>query len=639
MGGAVTIAGAIGLLVAGLTAVGAGLTGPGALAAIAGAAAVALTGVGLVVGMTKLVSAVNRGPSPEEVRRAAEFVGMGALIVTALGATTVALALVGGVSALAGPLAFLGGVVLYKGMTGIVKLVTKAVEEFSSVSVSNVLAVAKGVTASAAIIAAVGAIGAELALIGGLAPVGAVAALFGGVALAGVLKGIPALISMAISAFGSIDNNQIKKTAVKITAVSDILRGIASVATTLTRIGINGVVDSLMSAFGAGSSMSAVSVVLTNMRTSIAQVIATANSITITDAEQEKLRGVSAALGILNEFSTTLKNVSDTITPGLAETVFNVDVMTKRTVALTTVMGGMSGSIGAFVNIVLGTVSRASPDDLAKIQPVASLIETLGGLIGSMSSVAERIPTADPDEFAANMTRMGRFMDTVVSQMRNTFIGVTKGLLDVISNDAFEPTKFKAAADSFATVFGALTSLSTALSQSASGGGDTGGGTAAKLRSLVTGASELFTGGGFTGQLGEVINSMASLAGSFDAAKLTKIGLVGESVTSISSALATVSRELTSVNDVSIQRVETGVTALVQSINNIGDSISQIRGVDLNGELRALANRLGLEGRDTLRINHGDYNLTVNLKVTVDTEEFEKALLRPGTKILFERGQ
>jgi len=149
----------------------------------------------------------------------------------------------------------------------------------------------------------------------------------------------------------------------------------------------------------------------------------------------------------------------------------------------------------------------------------------------------------------------------------------------------------------------------------------------------MTGLSNLFSGGTFIAQMTSIITGMSGVGAALNPARMEAIAQFSNGIGAISSALTTVSQELTSINSIAVQHVEKGVTALVMSINDIGDSIAAIKGVDLNAELRTLVDRLGLEGRDTLRINHGNYNLTVNLRVTVDTEEFEKALLRPTTTI------
>lgn len=635
MGGATLITGALGALVLGLTTVGTVMMGGGAVPAIAGAAAVAVAGIAMVYGMGRLVDAVLAGPSIGEVERAAEFVGLGALIVGALGITVAALTTIGGISVLGGPLAFLGGVVLYNGVSGIAKLIQKATEELSGISLGAVKNVATSIGGAALIIGSLGLIGAELAAIGGGAIFAGMFAIIGGVALVGLMDGIPMLVQKAIRAFGSINTATVKATATKFASVATIFGAVADLGLTMSRIGLQAAADTLLNLMGGGGS-SMLPMALLSLKGAVEQIVRVSNGINITDEDSQKMEAVAGALRILNSFAETLSMVSEATRPNVAEAVINSAAMTQNTLAVTTALSGMSAAISSFVGIVLGIVSSRTAEEMAKVEPVANLITALGGVIQSVTAAASAIPSTDASELQTGMLRMMSFMNVITTNMRTLFSGVITGLMTVVQSKSFDPEKLKAAAESFTSVFGALSSLMTSISDSSKGGGVGAKDPSAVLGPMMSSLSNLFSGGTFIAQMTSIITGMSGVGAALNQARMEAISQFSKGIGAISSALTTVSQELTSINSLAVQHVEKGVTALVMSINDIGDSIAAIKGVDLNAELRTLVDKLGLEGRDTLRINHGNYNLTVNLRVTVDTEEFEKALLRPTTTIHFD---
>lgn len=633
MGGATLITAALGALVMGLAVVGAAVSGPGALAALAGAAAVAIAGVALVAGMGRLVTAVLAGPSIGEVERAAEFVGLGALIVGALGITVAALAAIGGISILGGPLAFLGGVVLYNGVSGIAMLIQKAVDELSGINFGSVSNVAKSIGGAALIIASLGLIGAELATIGaGAVSLGGMFAVVGGIALVGLIKAVPALAQSAVNGFSNITPQSVEATADKFKAVASIFGSIASLGVTIARIGLQTAAEGIVSIMSRGGSGALLPMALTNLKSTVERTVRVASTIEISAADSEKMKAISGVLGILDRFTKTLTRISQAIRPGMAEAIINTSAITDNTTAVTAALANMSGTITAFVGVVLGIVAGRSAEDMAKIEPVSNLITALGSVIQSITSAATAIPSSNASELQVGMVRMMAFMNVVTANMRTLFTGVIDGLMSVVQSKSFDPEKLKAAAESFTAVFGALSSLMTSISSSSNGGAGAKD-PSAVLGPMMTGLSNLFSGGTFIAQMTSIITGMSGVGAALNPARMEAIAQFSNGIGAISSALTVVSQELTSINSIAVQHVEKGVTALVMSINDIGDSIAAIKGVDLNAELRTLVDRLGLEGRDTLRINHGNYNLTVNLRVTVDTEEFEKALLRPTTRI------
>jgi hypothetical protein len=88
-----------------------------------------------------------------------------------------------------------------------------------------------------------------------------------------------------------------------------------------------------------------------------------------------------------------------------------------------------------------------------------------------------------------------------------------------------------------------------------------------------------------------------------------------------------------SIEDAGIQRIQTGVVAMINNINDFGNALRGVSGINLDTELQALNSRLGLNSSGELRINQQPITLNVNFTVSIDAVELENVLLgRPGTR-------
>lgn len=93
------------------------------------------------------------------------------------------------------------------------------------------------------------------------------------------------------------------------------------------------------------------------------------------------------------------------------------------------------------------------------------------------------------------------------------------------------------------------------------------------------------------------------------------------------------------LEEAGIQRIQKGVTAMINNINDFGEALGRVRGINLNSELQALSDRLGLKGTGRLTINQQPVTLNVNFRVTIDSEELEKALIeREGSRFATRGG-
>ena len=88
---------------------------------------------------------------------------------------------------------------------------------------------------------------------------------------------------------------------------------------------------------------------------------------------------------------------------------------------------------------------------------------------------------------------------------------------------------------------------------------------------------------------------------------------------------------MTEIQDRGISRLEAGATAMVESIKSVHTTIRDLKGVDLNADLRVLNDKLGLGARKKLQIDQGNLQLNVTVNVKLDVEELEETLTtRPG---------
>jgi hypothetical protein len=85
------------------------------------------------------------------------------------------------------------------------------------------------------------------------------------------------------------------------------------------------------------------------------------------------------------------------------------------------------------------------------------------------------------------------------------------------------------------------------------------------------------------------------------------------------------------IQDRGISRLEAGATAMVESIKSVHTTIRDLKGIDLNTDLRVLNDKLGLGARKKLQIDQGNLQLNVTVNVKLDVEELEETLsTRPG---------
>jgi hypothetical protein len=83
-----------------------------------------------------------------------------------------------------------------------------------------------------------------------------------------------------------------------------------------------------------------------------------------------------------------------------------------------------------------------------------------------------------------------------------------------------------------------------------------------------------------------------------------------------------------------IERISTGITGLVEKISDFRTALEGVKGINLNTELQALSDRLGLRSAGRITVRQQPVTLNVNFNITIDSEELEKALVeRTGTRI------
>lgn len=78
-----------------------------------------------------------------------------------------------------------------------------------------------------------------------------------------------------------------------------------------------------------------------------------------------------------------------------------------------------------------------------------------------------------------------------------------------------------------------------------------------------------------------------------------------------------------------MERLQTGVSALIDSTNNVGRKLkgASSRAFNINSELQSFADNLGLKSTGRLEIAHQPIEFHVNWRITLDSEELEKALI------------
>lgn len=632
MSAALAVGTALGLAVKGLQAIGAS-AGMVKEAAI-GFAAIAVTGLAVIGGLWGLSQAAK-------VLDAGDVMVVSGVmlatipIVLALAAIMAVLTGTGMLAVATSGVAVVGFVALAATVVGAGELARESVDAFSGTVVQQVIDTGLKISAITYVVAGLSAILTVLTGSGILGAMG-VLGIIGGVALTSTITGAAALTQKAITGFSDINITQVQAAGEKIKSIAFIIGGLAVVGASLLVAGVSAGLQKVADWLGIGGT--AITDLVERMEGTTKSIIDAANRLNITDAELASINKIKTIIEVIGSFAEVYSKLASAAGPSLAGAAVNGESLGQNLLVIGSVVNLLPIQISAVVNSLKGIASTVSEEDVKKIGMVGEILTHVGNFVGSIISAATSFPQTGEAALGRNLKKITNFLKNIGPSIGEIFSSIGTSIIDVVSSSGFNIKSFTAATQGFSSILGTLgTFVTNMLKASTEGTGGSGAtqAAAAYISSTVESITGAFSGNAIKGQLTRLMDTVGELGQGMSASKLKGIERFGTGLASISEAMSTIAQNSDHITGESMLRVQTSVAAMVHGIKEIGESIKSLKGININSELRGLASRLGLESREQLRIEHGNLNITINLKVQVDAEELERVLLnREGRQFM-----
>lgn len=629
MGSAVAIAGALGLLMKGLQLVGgtASLLGQAAL----GFAAVAATGAAVILGL-KLMIAGSSSVNASDVLTVSGIVMSAIPIVLGLAAVMAVLTGTGMLAVATSGVAILGFVALAATVVGAGSLAQQSVDAFSSLSAPGLIETGTKVASVAFVVTGLSAILTALTASGILGLLGTLG-LIGGVALQATITGAATIAMSAQQGFAGIQISQVKESGEKIKSIAFIIGGLAVVGASLLVAGVSAGLQKVADWVGVGGD--AIASLVERMKNTTTAIITAARGLNISQADLASIQKIKTVIEVVGSFAEIYTKLASAAGPSIGGAIANGENLGNNLLQLGGVVSVLPIQISTVVNSLKSIAANVSEEDVKKIGMVGEILTHVGNFVGSIISAATSFPQTGESALGRNLKKITLFLKGIGGSIGSIFNSIGTSIIDVVNSSGFNVKSFSAATKGFADILNSLGSFVTnVLKASTEGAGGSGAtqAAAAYITSTVESITGAFSGDAIKAQLTSLIDTVGGLGRNLSSGKLKGIQRFGQGLSSISGAMSEIAQNSEAINEGSMIRVQKGVSAMIHSINEIGESIKSLKGININSELKGLVSRLGLESREQLKIEHGNLNITINLKVEVDAEELEKVLIgRTGT--------
>lgn len=616
----------IGLLVKGLQMLG---MAPSALKSAAiGFAAVSLTAVGAIL-MAAGVVELNK-QFDLTIPKIAEAAG----ILASTSLIALSLALVFGVMTASGALAVatsgvavVGFLALGLAALGAAKLASETKDAFSGlnedeISITGRVLGSVGfiVTGLAGVLAATVASG----ILGLLAPLG----FLGNAALTLTIDKSAELALAAKQGFADINVNEMMETGRKIGAVAAIIAGIAVIGAAVVVGGASAAISRIANWLGMGGD--AIADLVIQIKGVTDSILVAARGLNISTADMKSIESIRVIIGVLSSFTELFTTLASAAGPGLADVASGSGVsLVANITVLNSVIRGLPSQIESLVTTLKTATSNLSTEDIKKIGVVGEVLSSVGNFIKSIIGAATSFPQKGERALQRNLEKITNFLEGIGPAIGGIFASISTSIIETISGPGFNQSKFSAATKSFSEILTSLSSFVGSMIESSRASVGEGAIIAAgqNMQNTITSMVDAISSPDMQKKLEQLMSTIGDLGQNMSPSKLKNITRFSQGLTSISTAMSTIAQNSEGITGASMTRVRTSITSMVDEIKNISESIKSFQGVNLNTELRGLASRLGMASREQLKIEHGNLNITINLKVQVDAKELEDVLL------------
>lgn len=621
----------IGLLAKGLQLLG---MAPGALKSAAiGFAAVAATGAAATLmawGIVSLNTELNLTVS--KVAEAAGVLASTNLIILSLALIFGVMTASGALAVATSGVAIVGFVALAGAALGAAGLASSTIEAFSGLTPGEVLmsgvtlgAVSAIVTGLAGVLTVMTASG----ILGLLAPL----AFLGRMSLGATVERAAELADMAVVGFAGINVGVMMETGKKIAAVAAIIAGIAVIGAAILVGGASAAISRIADWLGVGGD--SIAALVSQVKDVTDDILVAARGLNITAADMTSIENIKVVIGVLTSFTELFVTMASAAGPSLADAASGTGVsLITNLAALRTTLATFPAQIGSLVETLKAAGSTLDENDVKKIGVIGEVLSSVGDFVKSIIGAATAFPQKSEGALQRNLNKITQFLTNIGPAIGGIFTSISGSIISTISARGFNQKKFSAATKSFAEVLTSLSSFVGSMVESSKASAGEGAITAAgqTMQGTISAMVEAIAGEEMKTKLGQLMTTIGTLGEDMSPSKLKNITRFSEGLTSISTAMSTIAQNSEHITGESMTRVRTSISTMVEEIQTISESIRSLQGININSELRGLASRLGLASREQLKIEHGNLNITINLKVEIDAKELEDVLLgREGT--------
>jgi len=312
------------------------------------------------------------------------------------------------------------------------------------------------------------------------------------------------------------------------------------------------------------------------------------------------------------------------------------------------------------IRMVVDSIKGLSPRQLSAVKTaipiVQSAFEAVAGIATLLAGIGlSQAVQADPTQTKQNIDQIIRVINAVTYGLGNNLQRIIRTLVNSFEGiTSSQATNIKRGAEAVKMVFesiGSIADMTTRLQSISEAGG--GGGlpshaadmistTLAVLLSVIAGSERRF---GFVEFVGGIIPALQLISGNVGALSTTlpdfieTMRLTKGAVTAIDRVYSSeVFQRVSQVDEAVLIKTKDAVTAMVRNVNDIGQALRGVRGFNINSELQSVNNKLNLGSSGRLEIAHHPVQFNVNWRITLDSEELEKALVeREGSVIQTKR--
>lgn len=278
----------------------------------------------------------------------------------------------------------------------------------------------------------------------------------------------------------------------------------------------------------------------------------------------------------------------------------------------------------------------------SQVERLSSVVEVFGAVINSVSGLSSAVGTLaqgegeDPGVFRRRVQQIGEMINAMFSSGGgNTIITAIRAL-----GDARIDPRAKRNAEVLTEIIGAASTLgqivTSGIVSRLGRGGD-------QVRGMHAFFGHLFNPNWGTGRNHWITHVQefgnVKISGNVSS-NIEQIVAFVNGVNSIDfDVLARQAAAAEQINDDMMDRLQTGINALIDSTNNVGRRLkgASARAFNIDSELQTFANNLGLQSTGRLEIAHQPIQFNVNWRITLDAAELEKALTERGESVILTK--